>query len=226
MHVFISLVDDQLYLEEITPHRHDCHDRPHAAGVGFRDDKSPPRGLAGVARSAPGEQHLLRWGSRRTQLGGEDCIGMWGQTAGATTVARFICRGTCGRKMAIPRWSFLPSRVCGRRRSPLTVGEHGLWQRHGQISNSLRGCFLVQVASASFRTTPITNSWSFWFNFLKVAMSLDSRVSGAALLPAAIASGSLLPPRNSWYVSISSAFAILSRVSMLGTVCPFSTLEV
>ena len=39
MQDFISLVDDQLYLEEITPHRHDYHDPPHAAGVGDHDDE-------------------------------------------------------------------------------------------------------------------------------------------------------------------------------------------
>ena len=108
----------------------------------------------------------------------------------------------------------------------LKVGGRGLWQSHGQISYSLRGYFLVQVALASLRTNAITISWSFAFRFLKVSMSLYPRVSGAGLLSAGIAFGSLLPSRNSWYVSISRAFAILSRVSMLGTVCPFSTLEI
>jgi hypothetical protein len=48
---FISFVDDQLYLEEIIPHRHDCHDPPHAVRVGDHGDESPPRRLAGVERS-------------------------------------------------------------------------------------------------------------------------------------------------------------------------------
>src|SRR5664279_645108 len=62
MHLFISSMDEQLYLEEITPHRHDCRDPPHAAGVGFHDDKFPPRRLAGVARSDP-------WRSTPAQVG-------------------------------------------------------------------------------------------------------------------------------------------------------------
>jgi hypothetical protein len=62
MHVFISsfsrsksfqLVNDQRGWEEESPHRHDCHDPPHAVRVGFHYDKSPPRRLDGVARSDP-----------------------------------------------------------------------------------------------------------------------------------------------------------------------------
>ena len=46
-------VNEQLYWEEVSPHRHDCHDPPHATRVGFHDAKSPPRRLAAVARSGP-----------------------------------------------------------------------------------------------------------------------------------------------------------------------------
>src|ERR1039458_5063841 len=66
MQVFISLVNEQLYWEEVSPHRHDCHDPPHAAGVGFHDDKSPPRRLAGVARSA-------HWRTTHVQVGFIGC---------------------------------------------------------------------------------------------------------------------------------------------------------
>jgi hypothetical protein len=53
MQNFISFVNEHLSWEEDCPHRHDCHDPPHAADVGFHDDKSPPRRLLGVARSGP-----------------------------------------------------------------------------------------------------------------------------------------------------------------------------
>ena len=53
MHVFISSVNEQLCWEENTPHPHDYHDPPHAPCVGFRNDVSPPRRLAGLARSGP-----------------------------------------------------------------------------------------------------------------------------------------------------------------------------
>jgi hypothetical protein len=53
MQNFTSFVNDQHNWEEVSPHRHDCHDPPHAVRVGFLDDQSPPRKLAGVARSGP-----------------------------------------------------------------------------------------------------------------------------------------------------------------------------
>ena len=62
MQDFISLVDEQLYWEEVSPHRHDCHDPPQAARVGFQDDKYPPRRLAAVAR-------LEHWKSTPTMVG-------------------------------------------------------------------------------------------------------------------------------------------------------------
>jgi len=60
MHVFISLLNEQLCWEEYSRHHHHFHDPPHAVCVGFLNGKSPPRRLAGVARSYP-------W---RTTLGG------------------------------------------------------------------------------------------------------------------------------------------------------------
>ena len=53
MQNFISFVNEQLSWEQESPHRHDCHDPPHAAGMGFLDDRSPPRRLPAVARSDP-----------------------------------------------------------------------------------------------------------------------------------------------------------------------------
>ena len=53
MQNFIRFVNEQLSWEEDTPHRHDCHDPPHATRVGFHDDSSPPQRLAAVARSNP-----------------------------------------------------------------------------------------------------------------------------------------------------------------------------
>ena len=48
-----QFVNEQLCWEQRSPHRHDCHGPPHAARVGFHDDRSPPRRLAAVARSDP-----------------------------------------------------------------------------------------------------------------------------------------------------------------------------
>ena len=77
-----QFVNDQLGWDEGSPHRHDCHDPPHGARVGFLDDRSPPRRLAGVARSDPWKVTKLRRDSRGMELGGEDCPGLQGQTAG------------------------------------------------------------------------------------------------------------------------------------------------
>lgn len=48
-----QFVNDQLCWEEHSPHHHDCHDPPPGGRVGLQDDRSPPRRLAGVARSGP-----------------------------------------------------------------------------------------------------------------------------------------------------------------------------
>ena len=53
MRNFISFVNEQLRWEQESPHRHDCHDPPHTAGMEFLDDRSPPRRLPAVARSGP-----------------------------------------------------------------------------------------------------------------------------------------------------------------------------
>jgi len=45
--------NEQLCWEQGSPQCHDCHSPPHAARVGFHDDRSPPRRLAVVARSDP-----------------------------------------------------------------------------------------------------------------------------------------------------------------------------
>jgi hypothetical protein len=57
-----QFVNDQLGWDEGSPHRHDCHDPPHGARVGFAGDRSPPRRLAAVARSDP-------WKVTRAQVG-------------------------------------------------------------------------------------------------------------------------------------------------------------
>ena len=57
-----QFVNDQLSWDEGSPHRHDCHDPPHGARVGFLDDRPPPRRLAAVARSDP-------WKVTRAQAG-------------------------------------------------------------------------------------------------------------------------------------------------------------
>jgi hypothetical protein len=306
-------VNEQLFWEQGSPHCHDCHDPPHAARVGFHDDRSPPRRLPWVARpdlwnNSRGENYLLR------DRQGKDCdpeeeycalaalgaakieLEAFAFTHGPMSYFRShrglyagLIESRCKwhawtEHFSVSReefssWEFsvadnalsedprrsrlrgsnknlsfqlaqrfgpdeaLPAPLPGTSTAAccytrslqglfilfsryLKVGERGLWQSHGQISYSLRGCFLVQVALASLRTNAITISWSFAFRFLKVSMTLVSRVSGAALLSAGIAFGSLSPSRNSWYVSISRAFAIFSRVLMLGIVCPFSTLEI
>jgi hypothetical protein len=48
-----QFVNEQIFWEQGSTHRHDCHDPPHVARVGFHDDRSPPRSLAAVARSDP-----------------------------------------------------------------------------------------------------------------------------------------------------------------------------
>ena len=53
MQNFITFVNEHLSWEEDSPHRHDCHEPPPLAHMGFHDDISPPRRLAAVARSGP-----------------------------------------------------------------------------------------------------------------------------------------------------------------------------
>ena len=53
MQDIISFVNEHLCGEEDYPHHFDWHDPQHAARVGFFNDESPPRRLAGVAKSAP-----------------------------------------------------------------------------------------------------------------------------------------------------------------------------
>jgi hypothetical protein len=48
-----QIVNDRLSWDESSPDRHDCHDPPHEARGGFLEGRSPPRRLAGVARSDP-----------------------------------------------------------------------------------------------------------------------------------------------------------------------------
>jgi hypothetical protein len=90
MQNIISSVNEQFCWDQGSPHRHDCHDPPHTPRGGFDGDLSPLRRLTAVARSDPGEQHLLRWDSQGTQPGGEDYSGLWGLISGATIVAT-IC---------------------------------------------------------------------------------------------------------------------------------------
>jgi hypothetical protein len=66
MQNIISFVNEQLNWEEESPHRHDCHDPPHTAGMGFLDDRSPPRRLPAVARSDP-------WKATPAQVGFTGC---------------------------------------------------------------------------------------------------------------------------------------------------------
>jgi hypothetical protein len=70
MQNFISFVNEQLNREEQSPHRHDCHDPPYTAGMGFLDDRSPPRRLPAVARSGPPRGTTPAQVGR--QRGGED----------------------------------------------------------------------------------------------------------------------------------------------------------
>ena len=221
MQNFISFVNEQLNREDESPHRHDCHDPPHAAGMGFHDDRSPPRRLAAVARSAPWKATPAQVGfprdaSRRQRLPWVVGSTLWNSSRGEDSLVRDHRGEDCHLETEFCAVSGLRATMIAHEASAFT-----LCPRY-----SPRGCLLVQLVLASFRTSPRTTSWSPWFNFLKASMSLYSRVSGEALLVTRIAFGSLSPSRNSWYVSISRAFASLSRVSMLGTVCPFSTLEV
>jgi len=49
----VQFVNEQPCWEQSSPHCHGCHGPPHAPRVGLHDDRSPPRRLAAIARSAP-----------------------------------------------------------------------------------------------------------------------------------------------------------------------------
>ena len=205
-----QFVNDQLCWEEHSPHRHDCHDPPQGGRVGLQDERSSPQRLPAVARSDPWKVtpaevgfpgDTTRW-RRLPWVGGSDRRNMG---RGKDCLRRDLRGEDCD-----PEQEFMLSLVYRR------PGAH----------LQLRAFFLPQDDLASFRNMARTSSWSRWLNFLKVSTSLPSREEGAAPVATGTVSGSLSPSKNSWYVSISSAFANLSRVSRLGTVCPFSTLEI
>ena len=162
----ISFVNEQLCWEEQIPHRHDCHDPPHAARVGLHDDKSPPRRLAAVARSDPWKTTPAQVGFPGDQLGDKDCSGLGGQAAATWAGVRITCGGIAVAKTAIPSGIFVQS--------------FGL-QAGQDRTCSFEASSWSQEDLASFRNRARTSSWSFWFNFLKVSMTLPSRKSGAAL---------------------------------------------
>src|SRR5271157_168101 len=58
----------------------------------------------------PGKHRLHRWDSQVTQLGGEDCLGLW---AGTLAGVRITCGGIGVAKMAIPSRKFMPLRQVG-----------------------------------------------------------------------------------------------------------------
>ena len=210
MRNYISFVNEEFYREEDCPHRYDCHDPPHGVPVGFLDDRSAKQRLLAVARldpwkvtpaevGSPGDASRVR---RLPWVAGPD---RWNMGRGKDCLRRYRRSEDCN-----PEQEIVLSLVYGRPRAHL----------------QLRAFFIAQDDLASFRDMPRTSSWSAWFNFLKVSTSLPSREEGAAPVSKGKASGSLSPSKNSWYVSILNAFANLSRVSRLGTVCPFSTLEI
>jgi len=199
----------QICREEASPYFHDYHDPPDLARRGFHDAKSPPRRLAEVARSDPWRTPpagvvFPRDATRRERLPWVVGFDFWNNSRGKDCLRRGLRGEDCH-----PEMEFCP--VAGLRAT--------------KVALQPRGFVLVQDDLASFCDRARTSSWSLWFNFLNASTSLYSRVSGAALLAMGRASGSLSPSRISWYVLTSRAFAILSRVSRLGTVCPFSTLE-
>ena len=205
-----TLVNDQLCWEEASLYCRDCHDPPPASRLGLHDAKSPPRRLAEAARSDP-----------------------WRKPPAGVVFPRDVNRrGRLPRAVGPNRWFGERGEDC-QARDRRDEDCHAVMEfcpvaelRATKIALQLRGFFPVQDDLASFRARARTSSWFLWFNFPKASVSLYSRDSGAAVLFTGIISGSLSPSRISWYVSISRAFAILSSVSRLGTVCPFSTLDV
>jgi hypothetical protein len=96
-----TLVNAQLCWEDARPHCRDCHDPPHATGLGFHDVKSPPRSLAEVARSDPWSKPLAgvafpRDATRRRRL-----PGLFGLTTGAPIVTKIAFAGIGVAKMGI-----------------------------------------------------------------------------------------------------------------------------
>jgi hypothetical protein len=187
MQNFIRFVNEQLRWEEDNPHRHDCHDPPHATGVRFHDDRFPPRRLPAVARPDP-------WKATPAQV-------------------RFPGDATRGRRspwvVGSARWNHTRGKDCQRR---YRRGEDGnsreeFWRvagsraMYGRVEAkplAAQAFFLAQDNLASFPIRPRTRSWSFWFRFLKVAMNLLSRAFSKSPLLAGIASGSLSPSKNNW----------------------------
>ena len=68
----ISFVNEQLWREQARPHRHDCHDPPYTAGMGFLNDRPPPRRLPWAVGSDGWNTGRGKDCQRRC-LRGEDC---------------------------------------------------------------------------------------------------------------------------------------------------------
>ena len=95
-----QIVNDRLGWDEGSPHRHDCHDPPHEARGGFVEDRSPPRRLPAVARSAPWKAAPVQVGlpgdatrkQRSTLVAGLDC---WNNSRGKDYLRRNCCGNDC-----------------------------------------------------------------------------------------------------------------------------------
>jgi hypothetical protein len=182
-----QFVNDQLGWDECSPHRHDCHDPPHGARVGFLDDRPPSRRLAAVARSDPwkvtrAQARFLGDATRRRRLPWVVGSDRWNNSWGKDSPRRYL-RGEDGNSR---------EEFCG------VAGSRATYGRVEAIALVTQDFFLAQDNLASFPIRLKTRSWSFWFRFLKVAMHLLSRAFCEAPLLAGIASGSLSPSKNSW----------------------------
>ncbi len=204
-----QFVNDQLCREEHSPYRHDCHDPPQGAAWGFRMTDPHRKDCRRWQGRTLGRLHRLEWDSQGTQPGGEDCLGCRVRPPEHGEGKDCLRKDWHGEDCH-PEQEIVLSLVYGRPETHL--------QR--------RAFFSPQDNLASFRIMARASSWSARFNFLKVSTSLPSGEEGAAPVAKGTGSGSLSPSKNSWYVSISSAFANLSKVSKLGIVCPCSTLEI
>ena len=91
-----QFVNVQLCWEEQIPHRHDCHDPPHAIRGGFHDDPSPPRRLPAVARADPWRNDTCSGGIPRGR-NLEAKIGLGSVLAQAVGQGRSECRTACLR---------------------------------------------------------------------------------------------------------------------------------
>jgi len=78
MQNFIGFVNEQLRWEPESPHRHDCHDPPHAARVGIHDHIPQCEDCLRLQGPTLGKQHLRGWHCRESRLGVEKCLGLWG----------------------------------------------------------------------------------------------------------------------------------------------------